>query len=349
MLYRLLFLFFSISLFSLPSFAGDYCQRGLYFYTADSNVCRGRATNYCFSNRHGYRLCEDAREEVVASPGQAGFCRRGRYYHHSNARACRGREINYCYTRRRGYHRCESAGTVTTETREEETGQAETTQEETTTTETTATTPSQDQGDYCRVGQYWHHAHSPICRGRPIDQCRINGRYQSCDGSQSTTTAEEETSGTPGAVRGYRRMTCSNPTTPFACMMCACYHEARGESARGRLAVGKVIMTRARMSSYPNSVCGVVKENQNHRYPQFSFWRGSRRHNTLQRAGYNRCEPQVREALAYNGHYASHYHTTSVFPRWRNNCRGRFQIGVHYFYRDCGSQSRARTNVRIAI
>ncbi|MCJ8275459.1 MAG: cell wall hydrolase [Bdellovibrionales bacterium] len=350
---RLFLILFSISLFSLPTFAGDYCKRGRYYHTANSNVCRNRATDYCFNSRRGYYR-GSSEETVVSSPGQAGFCRRGRYYHHSNSSACSGREINYCFTRRRGYHRCEQAGQVPIpdETQQEVEDGAEPT--ETTQTQTTTpqegTTQSQDRGDYCFDGRYWHHSHSPACRGRAIDQCRINGRYQSCDGSQSTADTDDGgSSGTAGAVRCYQRMTCTNPRTPFACMMCACYHEARGESAAGRLAVGKVIMTRARMRAYPNSVCGVVKENQNHRYPQFSFWRGGARHNTLQRVGYNRCEPQVRQALAYNGHYASHYHTTSVFPRWRRNCRGRFQIGVHYFYRDCGSQSRARTDVRIDL
>src|SRR5678815_178687 len=50
------------------------------------------------------------------------------------------------------------------------------------------------------------------------------------------------------------------------CIAVAVYHEARGESLEGQLAVAKVIMNRAASGKYPTSWCGVVKQPW-----QFSF------------------------------------------------------------------------------
>ena len=50
------------------------------------------------------------------------------------------------------------------------------------------------------------------------------------------------------------------------CIAVAVYHEARGESLEGQMAVAKVIMNRASSGKYPTSWCGVVKQPW-----QFSF------------------------------------------------------------------------------
>ena len=50
------------------------------------------------------------------------------------------------------------------------------------------------------------------------------------------------------------------------CIAVAVYHEARGESLEGQLAVARVIMNRAASGKYPSSWCGTVKQPW-----QFSF------------------------------------------------------------------------------
>jgi spore germination cell wall hydrolase CwlJ-like protein len=50
------------------------------------------------------------------------------------------------------------------------------------------------------------------------------------------------------------------------CMAVAVYHEARGETLEGQLAVARVIMNRAASGKYPTTWCGVVKQPW-----QFSF------------------------------------------------------------------------------
>ena len=56
------------------------------------------------------------------------------------------------------------------------------------------------------------------------------------------------------------------------CLATAIYFEARGESRQGQLAVAQVVLNRVKNPAYPNTICGVVYQNRNHRHAcQFSF------------------------------------------------------------------------------
>lgn len=147
-------------------------------------------------------------------------------------------------------------------------------------------------------------------------------------GRPSTTPGDQ---GPEGSVR------CDSPQSTFQCMMCNCHHETEGESYRGKVAVGKVVMTRVGMSEYPNSVCGVI-----YQHAQFS-WTSMRvkRNETISGASYRNCYQAVQESLAFRGHFASHFHTPAVTPRWRKNCRVLERIGGHIFYESCRGYSRA--------
>ncbi len=59
----------------------------------------------------------------------------------------------------------------------------------------------------------------------------------------------------------------------IGCLALTIYHEARGESELGKLAVGHVVMNRTRSALFPASVCAVVWQGgqQLHRC-QFSWW-----------------------------------------------------------------------------
>ena len=139
----------------------------------------------------------------------------------------------------------------------------------------------------------------------------------------------------PGDPGPNGMVTCGSAQSTFQCLMCNCYHEARGESPEGRVAINKVVMTRVGMSSFPNTVCSVVYQPS-----QFSWTLSSRKRNQrLTREGYNRCYNSVREAFQFRGHYASHYHTRAVWPDWRDDRNPtRFRIGVHQFYRRLRSE-----------
>ena len=59
----------------------------------------------------------------------------------------------------------------------------------------------------------------------------------------------------------------------ISCLALTIYHEARGESERGQLAVGHVVMNRTRSALFPASVCDVVRQGgQQRAHCQFSWW-----------------------------------------------------------------------------
>lgn len=115
------------------------------------------------------------------------------------------------------------------------------------------------------------------------------------------------------------------------CLAGAIYFEAKGESLPGQLAVGRVVVNRARSGRFPDSYCGVVYQPS-----QFSFVRGR----TM--PAINTASLDWREALAI-AHIAHSdawrspaegalfFHARHVSPRWRLTRVGR--IDNHVFYR----------------
>ena len=101
------------------------------------------------------------------------------------------------------------------------------------------------------------------------------------------------------------------------CLAGAIYFEARGESLDGQLAVGRVIVERARSGRFPNSYCGVVFQRS-----QFSFVRGNSMPSI--REGSNAWRKAVAVAqIAHSGSWQSpaegalFFHATRVSPGWR--------------------------------
>jgi len=62
----------------------------------------------------------------------------------------------------------------------------------------------------------------------------------------------------------------SYANVPVFCMAQNIYHEARGESRAGKIAVAHVTLNRVRHSSYPNTICGVVYDG-----PTYTGWKGN--------------------------------------------------------------------------
>jgi N-acetylmuramoyl-L-alanine amidase len=96
----------------------------------------------------------------------------------------------------------------------------------------------------------------------------------------------------------------------------AIYHEARGESRQGQIAVGQVIMNRVRDSRFPSSVQGVIWQRG-----QFS---GIRYHE-----GWERFSALAREILS--GEHAQIVGNALFFANFRVTSRG-FRIGNHRFW-----------------
>lgn len=115
------------------------------------------------------------------------------------------------------------------------------------------------------------------------------------------------------------------------CLAGAIYFEARGESLEGQLAVGHVVVNRAKSGRFPGSYCGVVYQPS-----QFSFVRGH------SMPAVRASSTDWREAIAIariadEGSWKSEapgalfFHAARVSPSWRLTRLAR--VDNHIFYR----------------
>ena len=119
------------------------------------------------------------------------------------------------------------------------------------------------------------------------------------------------------------------------CIATAVYHEARGESVDGQLAVARVIMNRAASGKYPATWCATVKQPW-----QFSFvnphtgavpytdtncdsWRKAV---TVTRLAVANAVPSLDTDVLW-------YHADYVAPSWGHRLTQVSKIGAHIFYR----------------
>jgi spore germination cell wall hydrolase CwlJ-like protein len=125
----------------------------------------------------------------------------------------------------------------------------------------------------------------------------------------------------------------------FRCMATAIYFEARGESVKGQIAVGQVIMTRVRSTFYPNTICGVVYQGQwNKNACQFSFACDGVADTPKDRKQWDTALDVAKNVISGKVHLdevgdATHYHATYVSPDWKKMVKRVTKIGVHIFYK----------------
>ncbi|MET3926403.1 cell wall hydrolase [Devosia sp. 2618] len=123
------------------------------------------------------------------------------------------------------------------------------------------------------------------------------------------------------------------------CLATAIYFEARGESYRGQVAVAQVVLNRVKDHRYPNTICGVVYQNQHRRNAcQFSFACDGIPDTINDRASWAQAEDISKKFT--NGELyltevgdATHYHATYVRPAWAPRMNRVTQIGLHVFYK----------------
>ena len=127
------------------------------------------------------------------------------------------------------------------------------------------------------------------------------------------------------------------------CLTQAIYHEARGESREGQLAVANVIINRAMSKKYPSTICGVVFQNADKgRYKcQFTFACDGRSDMGRERTAWNRSmemaetafrEFQQGERPGVVPNSVLFYHTRAVAPKWSYAFNRVAAIGSHLFY-----------------
>ena len=119
------------------------------------------------------------------------------------------------------------------------------------------------------------------------------------------------------------------------CLATAVYHEARGETLEGQLAVARVIINRAASGRYPTTMCGVVKQPW-----QFSFVNphsgrmpGVDAASDSWRKAKAIAEIAVKNAAASVSTDVLWYHADYVAPSWGRRLTRANKIGAHIFYR----------------
>jgi spore germination cell wall hydrolase CwlJ-like protein len=129
------------------------------------------------------------------------------------------------------------------------------------------------------------------------------------------------------------------------CLSKTIYYEARGESRKGKEAVGFVIINRTKNPNFPSTICGVVKQSNvvNHKtFCQFSWYcmGGNRKlYASINNETYEECLNVARMILMGSIDNwipnAISFHVSSINAGWSK--RGMIQvahIGKHIFYRE---------------
>ena len=126
------------------------------------------------------------------------------------------------------------------------------------------------------------------------------------------------------------------------CLARGIYFEARGEPVKGQAAVSQVILNRVRNPHYPNTICGVVYQNQRwYNRCQFSFACDRIRDRINNPPLYKIAQHVAKETttgriwLPEVGS-STHYHATYVNPKWNRKMKRLGRIGLHIFYRTYG-------------
>lgn len=123
------------------------------------------------------------------------------------------------------------------------------------------------------------------------------------------------------------------------CLGQAIYFEARGEPLEGQLAVAQVVLNRVRNTAFPDTICGVVFQNEAWRHRcQFSFACDGRSDHPRDSRAW--AVAQAISDIALDGTWqdvtgrSTHYHADYVAPDWRLSMVHTVRHGRHIFYRD---------------
>jgi N-acetylmuramoyl-L-alanine amidase len=119
------------------------------------------------------------------------------------------------------------------------------------------------------------------------------------------------------------------------CMAVAVYHEARGESLEGQLAVARVIMNRAASGKYPTSWCGVVKQPWQFSFvnPRTGYMPGVDEASASWRKAQGVTRLAMANAVPSVPTECLWYHADYVAPSWGRRLTRVDKIGAHIFYR----------------
>ena len=114
------------------------------------------------------------------------------------------------------------------------------------------------------------------------------------------------------------------------CLAKNIYHEARGESIKGQIAVAQVTVNRVQSGKFQSSICGAVYADR-----QFS-WTLDKSKTVKDRKAWEAAVVIATAVLTKSIHLpdfsALYFHTKQIKPRWSRAKRVVAQIGNHIFY-----------------
>lgn len=112
----------------------------------------------------------------------------------------------------------------------------------------------------------------------------------------------------------------------FNCLVHNIYHEARGESLRGKLEVAAVTINRTKHPDFPKTICEVVYQKG-----QFS-WTEMELESKHNHKAWAACADAAVRAYYGNTGTALYFHHVSVRPRWAKTKTKLYKIDSHVFY-----------------
>jgi spore germination cell wall hydrolase CwlJ-like protein len=123
------------------------------------------------------------------------------------------------------------------------------------------------------------------------------------------------------------------------CLAEAIYFESITEPLKGQAAVAQVVLNRVRNPTFPNTICGVVYQNEDWRNRcQFSF-ACDRIPDIVWSKRKFKVAKEIALAVTAGKIYlkevgdSTHYHATYVRPPWARTMKKVGKIGLHVFYR----------------
>jgi spore germination cell wall hydrolase CwlJ-like protein len=128
-------------------------------------------------------------------------------------------------------------------------------------------------------------------------------------------------------------------TSALFCLAMAVYFEARSEPIQGQYAVAEVIVNRKQDRRWPDTVCGVVKEDRGPK-PwdcQFSFYCDGKPEIVEEPKAFEQAMQVAEDVLQGGTDYvggALYYHTVDCDPKWSRNLPVVAELGDHKFFAD---------------
>jgi len=129
------------------------------------------------------------------------------------------------------------------------------------------------------------------------------------------------------------------------CLAQNIYYEARGSNLADQAAVADVVLNRVNDERYPNTICEVVKQGEQHANGQmkrnrcqFSWYCDGKSDYPRDKDAWAKAQQTAYMMFYYKDYRgitegATHYHAHYVGPEWARDLQLIGRIGVHIFYR----------------